>query len=496
MGASGGLAYAQTAPNPSQGQLAAPYGAGPNANNNLNSWGIANTPSGSAAAGPNSVVFAPNTYAMPTPGTVVIHLNGKIEVDMALGETSSNTSQTGAPGTLISKVNPIVEGEFFRLYPGFDGLSANGLRYGASAEIRQNFLTGTFPGNLNGATAPSTTSLASSPSANSSASTLFVRRAFVYVASDQVGIVRVGMGDGVVNLLDNGVFSSLNWDAGSGSLGGGDVQSLQAQAAAAISYPFLVGQGADYATTKIVYLTPQVYGLDAAVEYVPSMGNGFQVSGNGVTCNQAGSQCLNLTSGTDSTRWYNEVAGGVRYQQSFGAIDFKAYGMYTTAAKESAPVSAAVPGSAAYKALGSGTIPYDNLSFWEGGLAVSAMNFTAAVTAMGGRINGQLAMDPKGGKSLFAVTPGITYANGPLALGAVIEIIDSQGAAQLTGTSQRHEVGFATGGKYTIAPGLSVLAEYNYQQRHQGGYDFDAGGLGATRDVHESTYLTGIVLTW
>ena len=47
LGATGGLALAQTPANPNQGQLAAPYGAGPAANNNNNAWGTANTPTGS-----------------------------------------------------------------------------------------------------------------------------------------------------------------------------------------------------------------------------------------------------------------------------------------------------------------------------------------------------------------------------------------------------------------------------------------------------------------
>ena len=46
------LAYAQAPANPMQGQLAAPYGSGGNTSNNNNAWGIANTPTGSAAAGP------------------------------------------------------------------------------------------------------------------------------------------------------------------------------------------------------------------------------------------------------------------------------------------------------------------------------------------------------------------------------------------------------------------------------------------------------------
>src|SRR5690242_17048913 len=84
LAATSGLALAEKAPaNPSQGQLAAPYGAGPAANNNNNAWGVANTPSGSAAAGQLSSVYAPNVDAVPAPGTIVIRLNGRVEVDVS-----------------------------------------------------------------------------------------------------------------------------------------------------------------------------------------------------------------------------------------------------------------------------------------------------------------------------------------------------------------------------------------------------------------------------
>ncbi len=70
LGASGGLALAQTSvpAHPNQGQSATPYGAGPAANNNNNAWGIANTPTGSVAAGPLSTIYAPNVNAVPAPG--------------------------------------------------------------------------------------------------------------------------------------------------------------------------------------------------------------------------------------------------------------------------------------------------------------------------------------------------------------------------------------------------------------------------------------------
>src|ERR1700712_64107 len=139
LGATGGLAFAQAPANQSQGQYAGPYGAGPAANNNNNAWGVANTPSGGVAAGSNSTVYAPNVIATPVPGTIVIHLNGRVEVDLSANFTSADkgTDANGTPNGF--KLNPVGISSSMRLYPGFDGVAANGLRYGASAELRENF---------------------------------------------------------------------------------------------------------------------------------------------------------------------------------------------------------------------------------------------------------------------------------------------------------------------------------------------------------------------
>ena len=64
LGATSGLAFAQA---PSQGQLIQPWAAGPASNNNNNAVGRANDPG-----------YTPKYDATPTPGTVVIRLNGQI----------------------------------------------------------------------------------------------------------------------------------------------------------------------------------------------------------------------------------------------------------------------------------------------------------------------------------------------------------------------------------------------------------------------------------
>nr|WP_294555204.1 porin [uncultured Rhodopila sp.] len=516
MGASGGLAYAQTLPaNPSQGQLIAPYGAGPAKDNNNNAWGVANTPSGSAAAGQLSTIFAPNTVAVPTPGTVVIRLNGRVEVEVAGTFSNLNTGVNlatkaqplGSPNGY--KLNPVGVSSYLRLYPGFDGLSANGIRYGASAEIRENFYAGTT-GTVNGGS----TGAFASPQGNASAQTLYVRQAFTYLATDQAGIIRLGQGSGVLSLFDNCIFTSQCWDGGLGALNGaglGDVGPSGTQP----PFVWLNTAGAEVANNKIVYLSPQFFGFDFGVQYAPSAGNAFANASGSVPfqsapCNQAGPNCINVSSGNDATRWFNQVGGGLRYQQTFGAVDVKLYGFGETAQKENlttGPYSTAAAQRAIARATYNGVagstgqgsamaLRYQNLGFYKAGGAITFANFTAALDYIGGAVNGQLNLVPEGGSNMNALLPGLTYANGPLIAGVQFGEIWSQGDARLAGVSQRHEYELALGGAYKLAPGVQLVGEYQYAYRHQNGYNFAAGTIGNTVDAQSQQVLFSTVLTW
>lgn len=481
-GATGLAAHAQAPANPTQGQLAAPYGAGPATNNNNNAWGIANTPSGSQAAGSLSAVYAPNNIAVPSPGTIVIRLNGRVEADVSASFTNADR---GVGANAGYKLNPVNVGSYMRLYPGFDGVAANGLRYGAAFELRENFA------GAGGSTTIGTA--ATNPSANSSAQTVFVRRAFTYLASDQAGILRLGQGDGVLGLFDNCIFTTQCWDAGITAVNGGGFQLLSPTAVGGIPWVWISQSGAEYANNKIVYLSPQFYGFDFGAQYAPNMGNGFQDSGLGSGCTQAGPTCISVSSGNDATRWLNQVGVGLRYQQVFGPVDIKAYGFYETAGKENL---ATIPYAPVSRTAVATTLRYDNLSFYKAGLAVTAANVTAAADYIGGAVNGALSMRPTGGVPTNAVITGLTYSKGSITLGAEIGLIDTQGDPRLTGVSQRHEYEIAFGGTYKVAPGLQLVAEYMYIQRHQGGYNFAQGALGATRDAKGQGLVLSSVLTW
>jgi hypothetical protein len=505
VGATVPLAYAQSPANPMQGQMAAPYGAGGNTSNNNNAWGIANTPTGSTAAGPLSTIRAPNTYVVPTPGTVVIHVNGRVETDVAADFTSvdKGVNANGTPNGY--KLNPIGVAADLRLYFGVDGMAANGLRYGAATELWENF---------EGSTADSNPASASnSGSANSSGQTVFVRKAFAYMAADQAGLIRVGAGEGIIGLMDPCVFSSQCWDAGMGTLNGGASTAIAPQAAMGVPWVFSSQSGAEYATDKIVYLSPQVYGFDFGVNYVPSKGNIF---GDGAganplqsgVCNQASAECPAVSSGNDATRWINMVGAALRYQHSFGAVDFKTYGLYETSGKEDLTTQAYETPVQARAAFANGAatginatqfMRYNDIGFYQTGVAVTVSNFTFAVDYMGGNVDGQLSLNPSGGVMMNAYVAGVTYANGPWILGAMFESIDSQGDARLVGVSQRHEIGAAFGGNYKLGPGMQLVAEYQYEYRHQGGFDFSQGTLGVngrTVDAKGQGLLLGAVVSW
>ena len=112
-------------------------------------------------------------------------------------------------------------------------------------------------------------------------------------------------------------------------------------------------------------------------------------------------------------------------------------------------------------------------------------------------MNAQSTLKPTGAPNLNAILPGLTYANGPLTAGIEFGDIWSQGAAQLTGATQRHEYEFAFGGAYKLAPGVQLVAEYQYAYRHQNGYNFNTAAINqGTVDAQSQQVLFATVLTW
>jgi len=497
----GGLAHAQgVASNPSQGSMMAPA-APTNAatyNPNTSTWANPRTISGSAAAGglSNYGSMAGTAYPVPTPGTIVIRLGGKVEADVTINSSSLSTYQSSG---VTYKTNPILIGSYMRLYPGFDGMAANGVRYGAQIELRENFQGALPAGSASSTLGIAQSSAPSSPSANTSLQTVLVRRAFTYLAADQVGIVRLGQGDGVIGLFDNCIFSTQCWDAGigvfQGPIFGGYAPTNISNGAS--NYPWLAQAGAEYGNNKIVYLSPQYFGFDLALSYAPSQGNAEQAtSGNvGVTGAQSlgvpNDNNIQTVTGATTNRWYNQFEAGLRYEHTFEPVDVKWYGMYMHANREDVLSTGTLTS-------GTSAVNYDAISLYQTGLAVTTSGVTAAVTYQTGQVNNQLSLLQSGGAPMQAVVAGLTYQNGPWTLGAVGGIINNQGAqGAFVGHTQRHQAEFMVGGNYKMAPGVNLVLEYGYIQEHQGGVNLATGAAGAAyNDVKTQGLLFSTMLTW
>ena len=470
----------------------------------------------------------PGALANPTPGTIVVHFNGKVQVDFA-GSWSSvdnhlvtatprpdigNATTAPAAGSLAAvlgnngigsvKVQPQNFFSFARIYAGGDGMATNGLRYGAAIEIRQNF---TGQASSNGS---------SGASGYASLETMYVRRAFTYVAGENWGIVRMGQADGLIGIFDNGVttFQFLP----TGNLNGGDLQGTFPSNVSP-TFVFLGQAGNEYGNAKAVYLSPQIAGFDFGFQYAPNTSNGNGIggvgnalngsitgsgTGTGLSCTIANTGCPSLSSGPgiqDGSRALNQTAIGVRYQGAFGGLGVLAYGVYEISQ------AANYTGLKTPAVLGTTTTPgskfngtYNGLSFGSGGVAVTYAGFTVGGNIIGGKINQQLALQPSGGAPLLGVLAGAKYVSGPWTMGIVGEEWWDQGTATLSGLTQRKARALDAGVGYAVAPGFSVFAEYSGKIRRRTATTSSPGrlvrGLRASRTAPSSTTTSNLRASW
>ena len=478
---------------PTQGQTAFPPAASPasGANNNNN----------------YQAPMLPGQLANPTPGTMVVHVNGKVQVDFQSTWTSVDSRAATAPaagslgavlgqnGTGSVKVMPQAIDSFARIYLGADAMATNGLRYGAAIEVRQNFI-GQISNNAS-----------SGASGYSSFETLFVRRAFTYVAGEQWGIVRVGQADGLISIFDNGV-TTFQFTP-TGNLNGGDLQNMVGGVAPA--FVFLGQAGNEYDNAKAVYLSPQIAGFDFGIQYAPNTANGNGISsaniaplvgslngsgtGTGNSCGTVNTGCPTLSSGPgiqDGARSINQAAIGARYQGQFGATGLLAYvvGMGSQHADYTGSTSAATLGNttvAGSKFNGS----FNDLAIGSAGIAATFAGFTVGGNVVGGQMNGQLGLQPKGGAPLVGVLAGAKYVVGPFTAGIVGEEFWEQGNVNLSGITQLRARGIDVGASYTVAPGFTVYAEYLWNDQTQGARNFVTGAIGTAAGSNLNNNIKG-----
>jgi hypothetical protein len=441
----------------------------------------------------------PGAVANPTPGSMVIRLNGKIWSEFMFG--SSTGQQT--PGAVVggvpqgaNKLAPYTMGTYLRLYPGVDGMATNGLRWGAQAEIRENFNGVGYAASPSSATTSITATNAQNSSGSTGASgltceqTLYVRRAFVWVAQDQVGIFRFGQGDGVSGIFDNGIVTEQNIGSGAWN---GDLPSVMNGNGGAI-YPWYSQQGAEYGSNKIVYLSPQFAGVDLGFDYAPNNGNAeFECSNASQGCPSLSSSGETTVGGvpTDNFRFRNQTQLGARYQGVLGPVSILAFGdwihsgvvNYTGPALT--PATLGIPGSKYTGATDGVNAGFVGLSVTYAGLQVGA-------GWQGGQYNGIMDTTPVGAPNAQAYTIEATYVIGPWQFGASWYGLDDQGAVQLTGISQRHGNYYAFDAAYQITPGILGYAGWLYYTNHQGDFNFVTGDAGSP--LHNNAMGNGAIL--
>ena len=113
-------------------------------------------------------------------------------------------------------------------------------------------------------------------------------------------------------------------------------------------------------------------------------------------------------------------------------------------------------------------------------------------------MNGQLALQPKGGAPLVGILAGVKYVAGPFTAGIVAEEYWEQGSVNLTGISQLRARGLSTGFSYTLAPGFTAFAEYLYMDQYQADRNFVTGAIGsnANNNIRGQTFLIGDVVNF
>lgn len=375
----------------------------------------------------NAATLTPNA-PNPAPGSITVTLNTLVEA-FAIGGTDSGSRGAGI------KSNNYAVASYARLYPSFDGVLANGLKYGGSIEIRQ----------FSGATT----------SANQSSSGFYAQREFIYVGADKFGKISLGTPVQPSELFQVGNEVGFNTGGWDGDLPG-----------------FFNGGGLKYfidddhdRNEKAVYVSPQFAGFDFGVSFEPNDSVNNFGGGNVRVSSAPFSSGFTGGPGTLFGRRTNTVDGAIRYQGAFGPVGLKVD-------------VAASYGSHVRNITGDGTPQARDFSLYGGGIAATLAGFELGGHIDTGVFGDDLTTINRGATGTTAYIAGGQYTFGPFVVGANYYAYDSgefkatAAAAGVGGAGGGlHGYGVAAGGTYTLAPGASVFLEYLFGQQHANNID-------------------------
>lgn len=378
------------------------------------------------------------------PGKAVVRFDGAVVTMIGFGG-GTNNSATVAGGQTV-KNDPFGMIMYARMYPAFDAQTTGGLRYGAFAEIRAN---GTIGGR--------------------NANTLYWNRAYGYIGGDSWGLVRFGMTDGALALLQVGTFQNF----ADGGLNGSAPGLLPSSDSYIWRFPF--SQGAEYARQQITYLSPKFMGFDAAVSFSPSTAN--HVGGALADVDTGGSsrQATSVAAG-DLNRYRNRFSVNVRYSNTFGGVGIAANVGY----------------------MGSGVVavagtPQRGLSIFDAGAQLSYMGFSVGGHMSTGTFNGALNLSAPGEKPGTVWLVGASYSTGPWTAG--IHYLNASLPGTIGNGAKRIEQGVGAGVTYAWAPGVRTFVEFVHHDRRENGVDLRRG-TGVASKVSGSAIVLGQAFRW
>ncbi len=426
-----------------------------------------------SAASLGLVLAAGGAAAQPVqpaaPGTVSWHVDGFAQV--LGGVFGSSFNKVRAPGG-TDRLEPVGSVGLLRVDPGFDGATAGGLRYGMQADL----LTGYSNMGIG---------RDGRPNSDVSLESIYLRRGYGYLGLPAAGTVRLGLTDSAFTLLQTGVVEGFG-DGGQWTLEGG-VRDLLPAAAAPVRTFIYADQVALYATPKLVYLSPDFGGVKFEAGYEPRS-TGLKQEDD--LCTGANSLCAGPlptdTRGDAGKRRQNTVDGAAQYTLQTNGFLIKAMAgfLYGTPIGTDTGVPAATAAGPAALARG-----YNALAVYQAGAQVTYAGLTLGANIKGGQVEDAYALQPKGGRDAFAYSLGVSYAIGPVVVGASYfnaqsagsfipgaTGVGTNGAGTVVTAATAHgvartlsEYGVAVGGNYLIGPHLSLFTQYMLGHRHQPG---------------------------
>ncbi len=405
--------------------------------------------------------------ATAAPGKAIVRLDTAILTELGLGASTNDTAQMTTPaGPVNVSANSYAIMMFARLYPAFDAQTPGGFRYGGFAEIRGNTNTGAAGNGVAG-----TPSGVVGTAGQRNTNTLFWNRAYGYVGSDTLGLLRFGMVDGPFGLMKVGTFESF----GDGGLNRSNLGLMPGQDSNIWYFPISVST--EYSSQKLSYTSPSFGGFDFGLSFAPSTATHQGSDGSTVVVGGSARQAVS-TLASDANRYTNLFEALGRYRNTFGGVGVAASLGYMSSN------NVTVPG-----------IPLAGLSIFDAGAQASYAGFTFGGHVSTGKFNGSTSLAVPGAKTATVWLLGAQYEQGAWLVGAHYLNATIPNSTTIPQPAALRAQGVAAGVNWVWAPGAKLYLEALYITKSQPGIDLRLGNEAAST-ANASQIMIGQVFRW